>query len=148
MTKNRPHLCNSFRAVASARRCTSEVSIRRSRGVMKSVKLSSGHEMPTVGLGTWQVTWNSTEFLRQTRNTVLEIRVVWLIQAKPEEVEAAVGSALENGYRHIDTAFNYNNEEAIGASLKRWFKEGGKREDLFVTTKVRTRLVVKLFLYF
>ncbi|XP_046818737.1 aldo-keto reductase family 1 member A1-like isoform X2 [Vespa crabro] len=77
---------------------------------MHSVKLSSGHDMPTVGLGTWQ--------------------------AKPEEIEAAVATALECGYRHIDTAFNYNNEEAIGKSLKNWFDKGGKREELFVTSKL------------
>lgn len=77
---------------------------------MRSVKLSSGHDMPTIGLGTWQ--------------------------AKPEEIEAAVGTALDNGYRHIDTAFNYNNEEAIGKSLKNWFNKGGKREELFITSKL------------
>ncbi|XP_047353145.1 aldo-keto reductase family 1 member A1-like [Vespa velutina] len=77
---------------------------------MHSVKLSSGHDMPTVGLGTWQ--------------------------AQPEEMEAVVATALECGYRHIDTAFNYNNEEAIGKSLKNWFDKGGKREELFVTSKL------------
>lgn len=45
-------------------------------------------------------------------------------------------AALDAGYRHIDTAFNYNNEEAIGAVLKEWFRKGGKREDLFITSKV------------
>ena len=43
---------------------------------------------------------------------------------------------MENGYRHIDTAFNYHNEEAIGKSLKKWFDKGGKREELFITSKV------------
>lgn len=51
-------------------------------------------------------------------------------------MEAVITSALDSGYRHIDTAFNYNNEEAIGKSLKKWFDQGGKREDLFITTKV------------
>ncbi|XP_076765073.1 aldo-keto reductase family 1 member A1 isoform X2 [Xylocopa sonorina] len=77
---------------------------------MQTVQLLSGYKMPTVGLGTWQ--------------------------AKPEEIEKAVTSALEAGYRHIDTAFNYNNEEAIGAVLKKWFENGGKREDLFITSKL------------
>lgn len=45
-------------------------------------------------------------------------------------------AALDMGYRHIDTAFNYNNEEAIGSVLKKWFEKGGKREDLFITSKV------------
>ncbi|XP_076235142.1 aldo-keto reductase family 1 member A1 isoform X2 [Calliopsis andreniformis] len=77
---------------------------------MHSVRLLSGHDMPTVGLGTWQ--------------------------AKPEEIETVVTTALDVGYKHIDTAFNYNNEEAIGTVLKKWFAKGGKREDLFITTKL------------
>lgn len=59
-----------------------------------------------------------------------------IFKAKSEEMEAVITSALGSGYRHIDTAFNYNNEEAIGKSLKKWFDQGGKREELFVTTKV------------
>lgn len=57
-------------------------------------------------------------------------------QAKPEEIEIAVSTALECGYRHIDTATNYNNEDAIGKALKKWFEKGGLREELFITTKV------------
>ncbi|XP_076666678.1 1,5-anhydro-D-fructose reductase isoform X2 [Andrena cerasifolii] len=57
-------------------------------------------------------------------------------QAKPEEIMTSVSAALEIGYRHIDTAFNYNNEEAIGTVLKKWFANGGKREDLFITSKL------------
>lgn len=52
-------------------------------------------------------------------------------------MEAIVTAALENGYRHFDTAFNYNTEEAIGKSLKKWLENGGKREELFITTKVK-----------
>lgn len=49
----------------------------------------------------------------------------------------ALDSALENGYRHIDTAFRYRNEHIIGKVLKRWFNSGKlKREDLFITTKL------------
>lgn len=68
----------------------------------------------------------------------------WLIQceffylkATPEEVENAIEVALQEGYRLIDTAFNYNNEEAIGRALRRWV-DAGKccREELFITTKV------------
>lgn len=37
----------------------------------------------------------------------------------------------------LDTAFNYNNEESIGLALQKWFQsEKGKREDLFITTKL------------
>ncbi|XP_067208600.1 aldo-keto reductase family 1 member A1-A-like isoform X2 [Linepithema humile] len=78
--------------------------------MIHSVRLLSGYDMPTVGLGTWQ--------------------------AKPEEIENAVSAALECGYRHIDTATNYNNEDAIGRALKKWFEKGGAREEIFITTKL------------
>lgn len=53
-------------------------------------------------------------------------------------IESTVLNALDLGYRHIDTAFNYNNEEAIGTAVQKWISDGkGTREDLFVTTKVR-----------
>ncbi|XP_075982793.1 1,5-anhydro-D-fructose reductase-like [Anticarsia gemmatalis] len=79
---------------------------------MKLVKLSqTGDAMPTVGLGTWQ--------------------------APPDVVESAVYKALDLGYRHIDTAFNYNNEEAIGRAVSKWINDGkGARTDLFITTKL------------
>ncbi|KAK5647911.1 hypothetical protein RI129_002803 [Pyrocoelia pectoralis] len=67
-------------------------------------------QMPIIGLGTWRA---------------------------QDEVQQAVLTALDNGYRHIDTAFVYNNEEAIGNAINSWLKtEGRKREDLFITTKL------------
>jgi diketogulonate reductase-like aldo/keto reductase len=58
-------------------------------------------------------------------------------QSPPEEVTAAVDVALQLGYRHIDTAFMYENEAAIGKTLKKWFDSGKlKREDVFIVTKV------------
>jgi aldehyde reductase len=52
-------------------------------------------------------------------------------------MESAIDSALEAGYRHFDTAFLYNTEEALGKSIKKWIAAGnGKRKDLFITTKV------------
>ncbi|KAK6019094.1 oxidoreductase, aldo/keto reductase family protein [Ostertagia ostertagi] len=66
--------------------------------------------MPQVGLGTWQ--------------------------SSPGEVKAAVKTAIENGYRLIDTAAVYENEEAIGEVIKEMIDAGKiKREDLFITTK-------------
>lgn len=58
------------------------------------------------------------------------------MQASPDVIESVVTTALKLGYRHIDTAFNYNNEEAIGKAIRKWLDAGGKRNDLFVTTKV------------
>ncbi|XP_068619412.1 1,5-anhydro-D-fructose reductase-like isoform X1 [Battus philenor] len=79
---------------------------------MKYATLSqTGDLMPTLGLGTWQ--------------------------APPDVIESTVYKALDLGYRHIDTAFNYNNEEAIGNAIKQWITDGkGTRRDLFITTKL------------
>ena len=53
----------------------------------------------------------------------------------PEETQGAVGAALQAGYRHIDTAAAYRNGSAVGAAIA---GSGIPREELFVTTKVRT----------
>lgn len=56
-------------------------------------------------------------------------------------MERAIDAALTAGYRHIDTAFVYMNEAAIGRSLKKWFDSGKiQREELFIVTKVNNEL--------
>jgi glycerol 2-dehydrogenase (NADP+) len=47
-----------------------------------------------------------------------------------------VEHALKSGYRHIDAAYAYSNEEEVGLGLKKAFESGIKREDVFVTTKL------------
>jgi 2,5-diketo-D-gluconate reductase A len=51
----------------------------------------------------------------------------------PDETAATVGTALDVGYRHIDTAQGYGNEEGVGSAIK---ASGIAREDLYVTTKL------------
>ena len=69
--------------------------------------LADGNEIPMLGLGVWQV-------------------------PDGEECEKAVRWALELGYRHIDTAQAYGNEESVGRALR---DSGVPREDVFITTK-------------
>ena len=57
-----------------------------------------------------------------------------VFQIPPESTREAVESALEAGYRHIDTAAAYRNEAAVGAAVA---ASGISREDLFITTKLR-----------
>jgi diketogulonate reductase-like aldo/keto reductase len=73
--------------------------------------LSDGNAIPLLGLGVWQV---------------------------PEgpETENAVRWALELGYRHIDTAQAYENEESVGRAIR---ASGVHREEIFITTKFRPR---------
>ncbi|XP_013167914.1 PREDICTED: aldo-keto reductase AKR2E4-like [Papilio xuthus] len=78
-----------------------------------TVRLNSGYEMPVVGLGTYAR------------------------KADPGQFRQAVECALDAGYRHIDTASIYNNEEEVGEAINNKIKQGVvKREDLFVTTKL------------
>jgi diketogulonate reductase-like aldo/keto reductase len=69
--------------------------------------LSDGHQMPLVGLGVWQI---------------------------PDGAPCvnAVREALEAGYRHIDTAQSYENEQSVGEGLR---QSGVPRDEVFVTTK-------------
>ena len=75
---------------------------------MHNVTLNNGVEMPILGFGVFQI--------------------------PHDETQAAVEAAIAAGYRHLDTAASYGNEEAVGAAIK---ASGVAREDLFVTTKLR-----------
>lgn len=75
---------------------------------MEYTMLSNGVKMPMEGFGVFQV-------------------------RDPKECEQAVLDAISVGYRLIDTAASYKNEEAVGAALK---KSGACRDDLFITTKL------------
>jgi len=70
-------------------------------------KLSNGAEIPVMGLGVWQVDDGS-------------------------ECERAVATALEGGYRLIDTAQAYGNEASVGRAIR---SSGIPREEIFLTTK-------------
>ena len=74
---------------------------------MEYIKLYNGVEMPVLGYGVFMVS--------------------------PDECERCVSDALSAGYRLIDTAQAYQNEEGVGNA---WRKSGLKREDLFLVTKV------------
>ena len=70
-------------------------------------KLNNGVELPVIGLG--------------------------VFQTPPDETIAAVEAALEDGYRHIDTAAAYGNEREVGEAIRR---SGVARGDVFIETKV------------
>ncbi len=74
---------------------------------METIKLSSGHLMPMVGMGTWRL--------------------------QGEACKVAVKKAVEMGYTHIDTAWMYGNQTEIGEALRELSMD---REQLFITTKV------------
>lgn len=72
-----------------------------------SITLNDGNSIPQVGLGVWQT--------------------------PPEDTERAVATALEAGYRHVDTAAAYQNEREVGQALE---KSGVPRDEVFITTKL------------
>lgn len=74
---------------------------------MKTIKLYNGVQMPQMGYGVYQVS--------------------------PEECERCVSDALSVGYRMVDTAQAYHNEEGVGNA---WRKSGIQREDLFLVSKI------------
>lgn len=74
---------------------------------MEYATLNNGLKMPMAGIGTFLLT--------------------------PDEAEASVLAALEDGYRLIDTANAYVNEKAVGRAMK---KSGLKREEIFLETKL------------
>ena len=74
---------------------------------MKDVRLNNGVMMPAIGFGVFQIPENETE--------------------------RVVTDAIEVGYRLIDTASAYFNEEQVGSAIRR---SGIKREEFFITTKL------------
>ncbi|MCB0012631.1 MAG: aldo/keto reductase, partial [Anaerolineales bacterium] len=75
---------------------------------MQTIKLNNGAEIPLLGFGVFQIT-------------------------DPADCVRSVVDAIQTGYRHIDTAASYQNEEAVGRGIK---ESGVAREDLFITTKL------------
>ncbi|CEH17270.1 aldo keto reductase [Ceraceosorus bombacis] len=85
---------------------------RRSSVTTEKVKLNSGHYIPQVALGVYKAPNDGT-------------------------TEDAVKWAFEAGYRHVDSAARYMNEEAVGRAIKEFVEKSGvKREELFITSKL------------
>jgi 2,5-diketo-D-gluconate reductase A len=82
--------------------------LKNKKKIMQNIVLNNGVEIPILGFGVYQI-------------------------ADAEECERSVFEALQAGYRLIDTAAAYMNEEAVGKAIK---KSGVAREELFITTKL------------
>ena len=74
----------------------------------KYFELTNGVKIPNIGLGTWRM-------------------------PESEQCEDMVLTAIDCGYRHIDTAYYYNNEKSVGQAIR---KSGIHRNDLFITSKL------------
>lgn len=84
----------------------------KEENIMEYATLNTGVKMPMEGFGVFQI-------------------------PEPKECERVVYDAIKTGYRSIDTAAAYMNEEAVGRAVQRAISDGlVKREELFITTKV------------
>lgn len=91
--------------------------VQREPGAAASVpliELNDGNVIPQLGFGVWQVS--------------------------NDEVVPAVAEAIRSGYRSIDTAQGYDNEEGVGRAIR---ESGMDREQLFITSKIRTKSMGK-----
>ena len=88
----------------------SQISQNIQGDTMEFVTLNNGIKMPILGYGVFQV--------------------------EPKETQRCVEDAISVGYRSIDTAQAYFNEEGVGAAIKTALQGGLKREELFITTKL------------
>lgn len=75
----------------------------------------------------------TTPALRLNNDVDMPALGLGVFQSPPEETVAAVAAALRAGYRHIDTAAAYGNEEAVGRAVR---VSGIPRDELFITTKL------------
>jgi diketogulonate reductase-like aldo/keto reductase len=75
--------------------------------IVPNITLNDGRTVPQLGFGMWLM--------------------------KPEDVTLSIATALDAGYRHIDTAWAYHNERELGAALR---ESGFSRHELFITTKL------------
>ena len=101
---------------------------------MKSLKLRTGFEMPVLGFGTYRVNYLT--------DIGVDLFTYWLKlfeKTQGESLEKALRYAIECGYRHIDCAWLYHNEDLIGRVFKSILEESNgalKREDFFFVSKV------------
>lgn len=88
------------------------IQARSHRSSVSSIKLNDGNVIPQVALGVYKA-------------------------PNGQETEDAVTAALDAGYRHIDSAARYANEEACGRAIRRWLERTGTpRDEVFVCSKL------------
>lgn len=100
-------------APAAAAAPTAQSSPSQPLHLRSSLQLRSGNCMPMIGLGTWR--------------------------AEPGQVGASVVNALEQGYRHIDSAAVYENEAELGHAVNEWISSTGEKVALAHRRTARQR---------
>ncbi|XP_048002182.1 aldo-keto reductase AKR2E4-like isoform X2 [Leguminivora glycinivorella] len=86
---------------------------------MPKVKLNDGREMPALALGTY-----------------LGFNEQGIIHSENHQLRSVISQAIDVGYRHFDTAAIYGTEGEVGEGVAAKIKEGVRRSDIFVTTKL------------
>ena len=90
-------------------------SVKNSKIITEFFTLSNGVKIPKIGLGLWRI--------------------------PNDQIPQAIAAALENNYRHFDTAQAYGNEDGTGKALRLAIEKGiVKREEIFITSKIRAEI--------
>jgi glycerol 2-dehydrogenase (NADP+)/D-galacturonate reductase len=97
----------------------------------RTFTLNDGNTIPALGLGAL-----SLLPLISAPPFTLQFTPPGTWQSAPGEVKAAVSYALQNGYKLVDGAYGYSNEDEVGQGIKEALDAGIKREDIFVVSKV------------
>uniref|UniRef100_A0A1A9VG58 NADP-dependent oxidoreductase domain-containing protein n=1 Tax=Glossina austeni TaxID=7395 RepID=A0A1A9VG58_GLOAU len=107
-------------------------SVRSSCTNIPKIIMNNGNEMPILGLGTWGATKDDAIIENVEVDEETDIG-----RTKPNEMDAVVATAIDVGFRHIDTAPLHKNEKEIGIALNKQIQEKKvKRDELFIVSKL------------
>lgn len=102
----------------------------------KAITLNTGRTIPQIGFGTWRSKSHEGESAVRPCLSSCHIGTSQSLGVRRLTLRLQIEIAVRNGYRHLDFAPIYRNEEEIGRALKKVIPSVVKREELFITSKL------------